>query len=90
MIQGDKMTQANDIILDSAGNILIVGTTSNSNQMALRRYQPTNGSFSNFTINSTTISFSPSSVANRIILDGFKIVLGGNVGTGMGMARLHP
>ncbi len=84
------MTQANDIVLDSAGNILIAGTTSNSNQMALRRYQPTNGPLSNFTINSTTISFSPSSVANRIILDGFKIVLGGNVGTGMGMARLHP
>ncbi|NQW43812.1 MAG: hypothetical protein HQ462_00220 [Deltaproteobacteria bacterium] len=94
LLQNTVMTQANDIILDSAGNILIAGTT--SNQMALRRYQP-NGSFINASINSTTISFpsppplSPSpSVANRIILDGFKIVLGGNVGTGMGMARLHP
>ena len=87
VFQDTVMTQANDIVLDSAGNILIVGTT--SNQMALRRYQP-NGSFIDASINSTTISFSPSSVANRIILDGFKIVLGGNVGTGMGMARLHP
>ncbi|MCX6103412.1 MAG: hypothetical protein NT000_09165, partial [Proteobacteria bacterium] len=87
LLENTVMTQANDIVLDSAGNILIVGTT--SNQMALRRYQP-NGSFIDASINSTTISFSPSSVANRIILDGFKIVLGGNVGTGMGMARLHP
>ncbi len=91
MVRDSISPEATDIIIESSGtsdNLLISG--SSSNQMLVRRYQP-NGSFNNPTINSKNISFSPdTSVANRIILDGFKIVLGGKTGNKTAVVRIHP
>ena len=82
------MSEAKDIALDGTGNLLIVGTA--SNQMAIRRYQP-NGSMINPSINIKTVSFAQgTAVANDILLDGFKILLGGIAGSNPAMARLFP
>jgi len=82
-------TQANDLVLDSVGRILVAGTS--SNQMLIRRYQ-SNGSFIDDGNHSKNISFTGAtpSVANRITLDGVKIVLGGKAGARQAMARLQP
>jgi hypothetical protein len=82
------MSEAKDIAIDSAGNLLIVGTA--SNQMAIRRYQ-SNGSMVNPSINTKTLSFAQgAAVANDILLDGFKILLSGIAGSNPAIARLFP
>jgi len=82
------MSEAKDIAIDSAGNLLIVGTA--SNQMAIRRYQ-SNGSMINPSINTKTLSFAQgAAVANDILLDGFKILLSGIAGSNPAIARLFP
>jgi hypothetical protein len=88
ILTDSAMSEAKDIALDSIGNLLIVGTA--SNQMAIRRYQP-NGAMINPLINIKTLAFAQgASVANDILLDGFKIMLGGFAGSNPAMARLFP